>query len=210
MIQEAALDMADMVEAVLEHLRGNPVSERKWVDVNALVKKQIEFMEVNPLFRYEMRKEMELEDLLPPIHTSPMELQEVLYNLVRNAGDAMEDTEKKVLRIRTFMRKSQVVVEVEDTGEGIRPEHLDKIFRPDFTTKPFGKGTGLGLSRVKEIVDAHAWKIELRTEPGRGTTFTLMIPVDTEWKTHAPDDGDCTPCKAVENCRGNRHGLGEE
>ena len=70
-----------------------------------------------------------------------------------------------------------MVVAVEDTGSGIAPEHLSRIFDPFFTTKPEGKGTGLGLSIVQRIVEKHGGRIDVRSTPGQGTTFTVRLPL---------------------------------
>jgi signal transduction histidine kinase len=69
-----------------------------------------------------------------------------------------------------------VIVQLADTGCGIKPELLERVFEPFFTTKPVGKGTGLGLSVSYGIVQQHGGTIELESEPGRGTTFTLVFP----------------------------------
>ena len=68
------------------------------------------------------------------------------------------------------------MIEVTDTGCGIKPEHLDKIFEPFFTTKPVGKGTGLGLSVSYGIVQQHGGTLEVESVPGKGTTFTITLP----------------------------------
>ena len=80
------------------------------------------------------------------------------------------------MTIRTRHDERGVVAELTDTGCGIKPEHLERVFEPFFTTKPVGKGTGLGLSVSYGIVQQHGGSIELESEPGRGTTFTIVFP----------------------------------
>ena len=79
--------------------------------------------------------------------------------------------------ISTTSDENLVVIEVRDTGEGIAPDNLGRIFNPDFTTKPVGQGTGLGLAGVKTMVESYAGTIEVKSSPGRGAAFTVKLPV---------------------------------
>jgi two-component system NtrC family sensor kinase len=117
------------------------------------------------------------EDLandLPDIEGDMNQLQQVLLNLSLNACEAMPTG--GTLTIRTRSEERGVMVALADTGCGIKPEHLEHVFEPFFTTKPVGKGTGLGLSVSYGIVQQHGGTIELDSEPGRGTTFSLVFP----------------------------------
>lgn len=107
-------------------------------------------------------------------------LQQVFLNLVNNSMDAMP--RGGVLNIRLVYphggNSAEVEVEVSDTGEGITPETLRRIFDPMFTTKRMGAGTGLGLAICKQIISQHAGTIEVESEPGCGARFTIVLPVD--------------------------------
>ncbi len=111
---------------------------------------------------------------IPEIECLPSQLNQVFMNLLVNAAHAI-DTQGQIT-IRTGYDAAQVWVEVEDTGRGIPPEHLSKIFDPFFTTKPVGKGTGLGLSLSYGIVRKHGGRIEVKSEPGKGSTFRVVLP----------------------------------
>jgi len=102
-------------------------------------------------------------------------LQQVLVNLTLNACEAMPNG--GTLMIGTSCTKDQVVIEVTDTGCGINPAHLEQIFEPFFTTKPSGKGTGLGLSVSYGIVRQHRGTLEVESQEGKGTTFTITLPL---------------------------------
>jgi PAS domain S-box-containing protein len=112
---------------------------------------------------------------LPPVLGSVTRLQQVFLNLFMNARDAMPGG--GMLEVRTGAQNGSVEVEVTDTGSGIPPEHLHRIFDPFFTTKASGRGTGLGLSVSYGIIKEHAGKVDVRSAPGKGTSFRLEFPV---------------------------------
>jgi two-component system, NtrC family, sensor kinase len=116
---------------------------------------------------------------LPPIVGNAGKLQQVFLNLFLNAKDAMAGG--GILRVTT-MNGPGVSVRVTDTGSGIAPEHISRIYDPFFTTKTAVKegqqrGTGLGLSVTYGIIQEHAGKIQVESAPGEGTTFHLEFPV---------------------------------
>jgi two-component system NtrC family sensor kinase len=123
-----------------------------------------------------------LDESLPAILGDKNQLEQVFLNLSFNAVEAMQ--EGGTLSITTSARDEEVVVSVSDTGCGIEEEHLDKIFEPFFTTKPAGKGTGLGLSVSYGTVQQHGGRLEVESEVGRGTTFTVVLPVDRGEQGH--------------------------
>jgi len=100
-------------------------------------------------------------------------LAEILVNLLSNARDVLEDRGQIALRSR-FSSDYAVIVEIADSGPGISAEFLSQIWVPYFTTKR--KGTGLGLSIVKHNVEMYGGTIEVYSEPGRGTCFTIQLP----------------------------------
>jgi two-component system, NtrC family, sensor kinase len=115
------------------------------------------------------------KDELPPILGSTNRLQQVFLNLFMNARDAMPGG--GMLEVRTAAHNGSVEIEITDTGAGIPPENLHRIFDPFFTTKSSGKGTGLGLSVSYGIIKEHAGKVDVRSVPGKGTSFRLEFPV---------------------------------
>jgi light-regulated signal transduction histidine kinase (bacteriophytochrome) len=111
---------------------------------------------------------------IPDIECIASQLNQVFMNLLINASHAIEDRGKII--IRTGQQDDTVWVEIEDTGKGIMPEHMNHIFDPFFTTKPVGKGTGLGLSLSYDIVKKHGGRIEVRSELGKGSAFRVVVP----------------------------------
>ncbi len=120
------------------------------------------------------------ENNLPTLLIDPDRFAQCLLNLYLNGIQAMENGGN--LSIRAFMGKMQDIrIEIADTGAGIAPEHMDKIFNPYFTTKI--SGTGLGLAIVQKIIEAHEGRIIVRSIPGEGTVITVSIPANTREKT---------------------------
>jgi len=117
----------------------------------------------------------ELAQNLPAVNGSGNRLQQVFLNLFLNARDAMPSG--GMLEVRTSSENGTVSAEVTDTGVGIPGENLHRIFDPFFTTKATGRGTGLGLSVSYGIVQEHKGRIEVRSTPGKGTSFRLDFPV---------------------------------
>lgn len=112
---------------------------------------------------------------LPLIYCLPSQLNQVFMNLLVNAAQSIE-THGRVT-IRSGVQDESVWVEIADTGSGIRAEILPRIFDPFFTTKPVGHGTGLGLPVSYGIVERHHGRIEVESEPGKGSTFRVWLPV---------------------------------
>jgi len=123
---------------------------------------------------------------LPLINCYAAQLNQVWMNLLVNAAQAIGDAAGEVT-ISTRSRDAFVTVEIIDTGKGIPPENLKTMFDPFFTTKPIGEGTGLGLSISHGIIEQHGGTISATSTLNRGTTFTVVLPIDAERKT-APSD----------------------
>ena len=124
---------------------------------------------------------VELEENLPPIRVSPGALEQVIINLLINASQAA-DKEDSCLSLRVGVDKGpepRLVIRITDNGCGMDEDIRGKIFTPFFTSRKNGTGTGIGLYIVKGLVDEMAGRIDVRSEPGRGSTFTLSLPAGT-------------------------------
>ena len=114
---------------------------------------------------------------IPGIICFPQQLNQVFLNLLVNSAQAMET--KGHITVRTWSEGENVFVSVADTGKGMSEEVKQRIFEPFFTTKEAGKGTGLGLSISADIIRKHGGTISVESEVGKGTTFTVMLPVNS-------------------------------
>lgn len=136
---------------------------------------------------------------LPALQLDPAKIRQVLVNLIQNAAEAIDPTPEKSGRITVrasgFPDEAAVVVAVEDNGPGIPPDQLASVFEPFFTTK--FTGTGLGLAISKSLVEQHGGRIEVTSEPGKGTSFLIILPAEPEPEespgrsrgSETPDDG---------------------
>ena len=115
---------------------------------------------------------------VPSITCSPSQVNQVLLNLVTNAAQAIDKPDGCITVATRREGAGAVAIEVSDNGRGIAPDILPRIFDPFFTTKDVGKGTGLGLSIAYKIVNAHGGRIEVRSAPGEGATFTVILPLE--------------------------------
>ena len=144
------------------------------VDMNSVLEETLTLVQ-HPLRTAHVNVIKNYSGQLPLVLGSTTRLQQVFLNLFMNARDAMPNG--GMLEVRTGAQNGSVEVEVTDTGMGIAAENLNRIFDPFFTTKASGRGTGLGLSVSYGIIKEHAGKVDVRSTPGKGTSFRLEFPV---------------------------------
>ena len=154
--------------------------EAKLVDINKAIENTV--MVTRNEWKYAADMETDLSPELPLVHCFPGGLNQVLLNVIINAGHAIADSEKNGERgkitISTRPGREFVEITIADSGCGIPKENLTKVFDPFFTTKEVGKGTGQGLAIVHDIVvEKHGGTIDIDSEVGVGTKFTLRLPV---------------------------------
>ncbi len=112
---------------------------------------------------------------IPPITCSPGQINQVFMNVLKNTADFIDGDGN--VHIKTYRENDLIVVQICDDGRGIPPEHLSKVFDPFFTTKPVGSGTGLGLSLSYSVIEQHKGTIAVESAVGKGTTFTVKLPI---------------------------------
>ena len=113
--------------------------------------------------------------ILPFVECYPGQLNQVFMNILSNAVDAID--EKGTITIKTLLSNNLIKISIKDTGQGIPENIREKIFDPFYTTKGVGKGTGLGLSISQSIIEKHRGSIDVKSEPGKGTEFIIILPV---------------------------------
>jgi two-component system NtrC family sensor kinase len=167
--------------AIISHLRDfsrQSKGTRQRTDLNQVVTQAFSFLD-QQLRTRNIEVVQALDPSLPPVWADPLQIEQVLLNLVTNARDAMEKVGKGVMVIRTEQaRDGRVALSVTDTGPGVPPDLKARIFDPFFTTKEVGKGTGLGLSICHGIAEEHGGelRVESPVAEDRGARFTLVLP----------------------------------
>ena len=175
-IEHSAVRCRKIVQDLLDFSRLSKEKEKCLVNINDLIEK------VMPFVRLEMRSlnvelELQLDKNLPQIMAIPNRLQQVFLNLMTNACHAMQ--KGGTLKISTGQepKENKIWIHVQDTGVGIPKEIHEHVFEPFFTTKDPGKGTGLGLAVSYRIVKEHQGDIHFVSQPGKGTTFYVELPM---------------------------------
>jgi two-component system sensor histidine kinase/response regulator len=182
-INEAAMHMKKMIATIL--VTGAMESSEMAVDIdlNAIIRGQIELLKANQFFKHKVKTELDLRPL-PLLKGIYSHFSQSLGNLIKNAVDAMYESEKKDLSISTSSRSGVVRILIRDTGCGISEENMGRIFEPFFTTKPLmvnsdrPSGTGLGLASSKEMIESYGGKILADSEIGKGAVFTVLLPLN--------------------------------
>lgn len=171
-IEKESMRARDIVQQLLEFSRKKPLEINK-IDINSLINESVSL--INVQIKDARIKIIEEYSELPLIMGDSNQLKQVFLNIIKNSVDAMSDKGGE-LSIRTAKNGTNVIVEICDSGRGIPSEVLSRVFEPFFTTKR-DKGTGLGLSITYKIIQSHKGKIDVKSEEGKGTKFTVSLPV---------------------------------
>ena len=171
---EGAERVAKIVRNLKTFSRVEALDVRSAADLNAGLESTINIIWNELKYKAVVKKEY---GSLPSIECNLGQLNQVFMNILMNAGQAIE--KQGTITVRTWGDQGMVYVEISDTGTGIPADRMPRIFEPFFTTKEVGEGTGLGLSIAYDIVKKHNGEITVASEAGKGTTFTIAIPVAT-------------------------------
>jgi PAS domain S-box-containing protein len=168
-LDEEVQHSVDIIESLLYYAKPKPPTRMK-VDITKLLEDLISSAEIPN----DIEVTMEFDKEIPVLLADPVQLERVFGNLIRNAVQAMPEGGRLKLSAKCCADQ-MVQVKVEDTGEGIPEENLEKVFEPLFTTK--AKGIGLGLAIVNSIVEAHDGSISVKSKGGKGTFSTVELPL---------------------------------
>jgi signal transduction histidine kinase len=161
-------------------------------DLNEMLNQLAEEQSIQGLYD-DVKILTDLDPELGTIQADPQQLTQVFINLMSNAAEAMPEGGELLLRTRRGPMPGYVTIEVQDTGHGITEENMKKIFTPFFTTKPIGKGTGLGLAIIYGIVKMHQGQIDVKSEVGKGTNFTITLREELPAQAALPEGSIVAP-----------------
>src|SRR5574340_1019983 len=179
--REGVARVHKIVQDLRDFSRAGSEDEWQWADLHRGLDSTLNIVNNEIKYKAQVVKEY---GSLPEIECLPSQLNQGFLNLLVNAAQAIAG--KGVITVRTGVGEDNVWVDIADTGHGIPAQHLQRVFEPFFTTKPVGQGTGLGLSLSYSIVRKHGGNIEVTSEPGRGTSFRVTLPISPVRRTDAP------------------------
>ena len=198
-ILDAVNKAGGLIRRLMQFSRSQELHPRS-LGVNEVVREALYL--TRPLLRENIRLTLDLDEEVPAIYGDSSQIEQVLVNLIVNALEAMPDGGELAIATHLALpnptdlvekessrhkEQEMVQISITDTGIGIPIEIQSAIFEPFFTTKPEGKGTGLGLSSAFGIIRQHGGKIEVKSSPGRGSTFTVSLPAKAECAVTLPE-----------------------
>ena len=176
----------DIIRTLMIRARHQEEIEARPIQLNELLRTELAFLEADLFFKHEIEKVYDFDSNLPEVWGVYGDFSQALLNIINNAIDAMYETPRKTLKVRTRYENGCVIIEIEDSGIGMTEEVKERIFEPFFTTKPSmdsedsegRRGTGLGLSGSRELLARYGGRIEVESEPGEGSTFRVILSSD--------------------------------
>ena len=165
----------DIVRGLLEFARPKE-PEMTLIDINDAVDRSLAIVEGQTIFQNITLDKTYTSDL-PKIVADESQLQQVFMNIIINAAEAMDGKGKLSLSTSMNTDRTHIEIKISDTGHGIKEEDKKRLFEPFFSTKEVGKGTGLGLAISYSIIQKHQGTIDVKSEEGKGSTFTVKLPV---------------------------------
>ncbi|HMN67769.1 MAG TPA: ATP-binding protein [Bdellovibrionales bacterium] len=174
-VERASARCQGIINNLLDFSKGGLEQKVQVMDLNEIARKTLPFLK-SATGRFRSDIQFSQEEL--PVKVEPHLMQQVIFNLVNNACQAM--SEKGEIAVHTRRNKSWALLEVRDTGPGINAELLEKIFEPFFTTKKEGEGTGLGLSLSRDFVRQFGGDLECESNQGEGAVFRVRLPLEAD------------------------------
>jgi two-component system NtrC family sensor kinase len=174
----------DLVKSLLTFSRTTPMNMQR-TSLNRVIEQALRLIR-HQLDLANVQVQLQVDPSLPDVICDGAQIEQVLLALMMNALDAMPQGGNLWVNMTLQPDENVVRIVVRDDGTGIAAEILPRLFEPFLTTKETGKGVGLGLAISRSILERHSGKIEVQSELGRGTTFTIILPCEAEDQNHLP------------------------
>jgi len=176
LIESESRRCGEIVKNLMSFARATPLTFEP-SDLNTVIRRCIQLVQ-HQLTLGNIESHLNLATDLPPVRCDPSQIEQVILSLVMNAIDAMPHGGTLSITSRKSAQAEEAQIQIQDDGVGISAEILPNLFEPFFTTKERGHGLGLGLAISRTIVERHLGRIEVASEPGRGTIFTITLPIN--------------------------------
>ena len=177
-IVSEAMRCKDIVRDLLNFARQSRVTKES-TDLKKLIKEVFSIIKPEAEVK-NIKMDTQFDESVPIVMIDRIQISQVLVNIIKNSIDAISGEGEVKVNITLNKSGEDVEIKVSDNGCGIKHENLSKLFTPFFTTKDMGKGTGLGLAIAYGVIKMHSGNISVESEPGKGTTFTISLPISEE------------------------------
>ena len=185
-IYKSAKKIELITDSMMDKLRKEQDEEKVELNINEVLRNELQILEGNLEFKHNVQKEINLSDYIPSIFGVYNNFSQAFANIIQNALDSMYGRKNKSLKVRTTMDDENIIVQITDTGCGIREENINKLFDPFYTSKPKTvengsnepKGTGLGLYSCYNMLKPYKAKFHVSSQVDIGTTFDITIPIE--------------------------------
>ncbi|BBB32491.1 two-component system sensor kinase [Thermotomaculum hydrothermale] len=167
-----------IIESVLTKARMTVEKEERLININEVIKSELEFFNADLFFKHKVKKEIDFDNNLPLVRISQSDFSQVLHNLIKNALDALKSSVNPTLSITTKVKDQKVIIEIADNGPGVPDKYREKIFEQYFTTKG-SHGTGIGLYNARKIIEEYEGQLVL-DESDKGARFIITLPAGGE------------------------------
>jgi len=187
MLVESAVEMQKIITTILDTGSREHREDFTEIDINEVIEKELKLFQSNLHFKNNIATTYQ-PGAIPRVQGLYVHYTQVIGNLLKNAIDALMESKNPAIKITTATSDDYVIIKIKDNGTGIDEETLPHIFEPFFTTKPLQAkpgqpaGTGLGLPFCKEMIESYQGRIEVSSQPGEGTEFTLRYPIPASVK----------------------------
>jgi len=172
---------SELIDSLLTQGGSNPSETKQSLNLNELIEKELKFIRSETIMKHGVRVKLDLNGNMPSITGMYSDFSQVFYNLVKNACEAMKDSERKQILISTLSDKENITISFSDTGPGIDPEKISSIFDPFYSTKSKSSetksGSGLGLFVSSQLMAQYQGSIEVKNNGEIGSSFLIKIPL---------------------------------